>query len=91
MDCDLLGGRVSFPLGPYAIAAQRDVPVIAIFVMKETAYRYQVYVRRLDTAGKELRRNEKVQALANRFAEELEGILKKYPEQWFNYFEYWHE
>lgn len=91
VNCDLLGGRVSFPLGPYVIAAQRDVPVIAIFVMKETAYRYQVYIRRLDTTGKEFRRNEKVQALANRFAEEMEGILKKYPEQWFNYFEYWHE
>lgn len=91
LDCSLLGGSVSLPLGPYAIATQRGVPVIAIFVMKESAYRYQVYVRRLKLGEKELHRHEKAQALANQFAENLEWIMSKYPEQWFNYFEYWHE
>lgn len=93
VDCTLLGTPTQLPYGPYAIAAQRDLSTIAMFVMKESAYRYQVYVRRLDDGETQagLRRNEKVAALARRFTVELDIILKKYPEQWFNYYEFWHE
>lgn len=89
----LLGSKCAFPFGPYAMAVQRNVPVITIFVMKETAYRYQVYIRILNDSDnmKGVPRNQKVAELANRFAEEVGEILKKYPEQWFNYYEFWHE
>lgn len=91
VDCSLLGAKVELPLGPYAIAAQRNIPVITIFVMKEAAYRYQVYVRRLNNSDSNLSIKKRATALANSFAEELESVLKKYPEQWFNYYEYWNE
>lgn len=91
IECRLLGARVDFPFGPYAIAAQRNVPVIAIFVIKEAAYRYKVYVKRLNKNEDNLTTKKKAAVLANSFAEELEAILKKYPEQWFNYYEFWNE
>jgi len=60
--------------------------------MKDSLYKYKVYIRKLDTEGLALlKRQEKPRHLANAFAKELERILKLYPEQWFNYYEFWHD
>lgn len=88
--CDFMGSKARFPLGPYAMAVQRDVPMLAVFVMKESTKRYNVYVRRLELpADKPLKRNEKMAALAQTFATEMEKILDTYPSQWYNYFDFW--
>jgi predicted LPLAT superfamily acyltransferase len=88
LECDFLGSKARFPLGPYAMALQRGVPTVTIFVMKESAYRYTAYIRRIEaTEGKT--RQERAASLAQHFAHELETILRKYPEQWFNYYEFW--
>ena len=81
VECDFFNGKARFPLGPYVMAAQRDVPAIAIFVMKSSTYKYKVYIRRLVGA--------KSAALAQAFAVELENVLRQYPEQWFNYYDFW--
>jgi predicted LPLAT superfamily acyltransferase len=92
LDCDFMAGKAHFPLGPYAMAVQRGVPAVAVFVMKASLYKYKVYIRKLDTEGLALlKRQEKPRYLANAFAKELERILKLYPEQWFNYYEFWHD
>ena len=44
VDLMFLGKNAKFPMGPFAIAAQRDVPIISIFVMKEATYNYTIYV-----------------------------------------------
>lgn len=87
VECVLLGAKVQLPLGPYAMALQRGVPTLAIFVMKESAYSYRCYIRRVEAAGGS--RQERVQGLAQSFACEVEHILQRYPEQWFNYYEFW--
>ena len=88
VECRLLGATAKLPLGPFALATQRGAPAIALFVMKESTYRYTVYVRQLN-ADTQLKRNERTTALAQVFANELETILRKYPEQWYNYYEFW--
>jgi predicted LPLAT superfamily acyltransferase len=90
VECDFMGSRARFPLGPYMMALQREVPTIATFVMKESAYRYQVYIRRIQTDDRQFaNRTEQAANLAQHFASEIEAILKQYPEQWFNYYEFW--
>ena len=72
------------------MAMQRQVPTIAIFVMKDSAYHYKVYIRRVEAnVAADASRQEKVASLAQQFTREMESVLKAYPEQWFNYFEYW--
>lgn len=101
VECRLLGATVRLPLGPFALATQRGAKAIAIFVMKEATYRYTVYIRRLDTdttpsktgtgGSQKRKREEQTAALAQTFATELETILRKYPEQWYNYYEFWED
>ena len=89
MECSLFGETARLPLGPFAIAAQRDVPVIAINVMKESAKKYHIYIKQLVAEGNTLR--ERSRNLALQYAKNLEETIKDYPTQWFNYYEFWNE
>ncbi len=85
--CEFLGAPAHFPMGPFALAAQRDLPVLTVNVMKESAKRYRVYVNRLQKEG--TTRGERINAYVRQYVEHLEEVLRKYPEQWFNYYEFW--
>jgi predicted LPLAT superfamily acyltransferase len=90
VECQLLGATARLPLGPYALAAQRGANTISMHVMKVDTYKYKVYIKKIEAEGNvALKRNERPQALAQSFASELEAILKQYPEQWYNYYEFW--
>ena len=90
VECDFFGSKARFPLGPYAMALQRGVPTVAILVMKESAYRYKTYIRQIQAENRKyVSRNERAASLAQSFAREMEAVLRKYPEQWFNYYEFW--
>lgn len=102
VECRLLGATVHLPLGPFALALQRQVPAVTMFVMKESAYSYTAYVSRVQPDEHELQalkmqgggrvtRQQQATLLANAFARELEAVLRRYPEQWFNYFDFWQD
>ena len=92
VECPFFGGMARFPLGPYAMAVQRGLKTLAVFVMKESAYKYKVYIRNIclgDNPPK--RRDEKAALLARQMAAEMERVVTEYPEQWFNYYEFWED
>ncbi len=92
VECNFMGSQARFPLGPFAMALQRGVPTIVLLVMKESTHVYKVFVREVKAEDRKFTsRNEKAASLAQSFAHELEEVLKQYPEQWFNYFEFWHQ
>ena len=90
VECVFFNGKADFPQGAFALAAMFDVPVITIFVMKESVSKYHIFVRLLSEEGFEtFNRREKINSMAKSFASELEDIVQKYPEQWFNFFDFW--
>ena len=90
VECDFLNGKADFPQGAFALAAVFDVPVIAIFVLKKTVSTYHIYVKPLSVEDYEqLNKQEKISGLAQSFASELETVVRKYPEQWFNFYNFW--
>lgn len=88
VECDFFGDVARFPMGPFAMAIQRDVPLLAVFVMKISTMGYKIYVRKID-ADAALSRKERIEAAAKSFASELEAIVRQYPTQWFNYYDFW--
>ena len=88
VECELLGRKARLPLGPFALAAQREAPMLAVFVMKEGTTHYRIYVREVSdeaqTTGK-----EKANAMARTFAAHMGEMIRKYPHQWFNFYEFW--
>ena len=88
VECDFFGDVARFPMGPFAMAIQRDVPLLAVFVMKISTMGYKIYVRKID-ADAALSRKERIEAAVKSFASELEAIVRQYPTQWFNYYDFW--
>ena len=73
--CSFFGQDARFPAGPYALAAARDVPVVAVFVMKTGVTSYRISAIKVDDAAS--------------FASVFEETVRKYPYQWFNFFNFW--
>jgi predicted LPLAT superfamily acyltransferase len=87
---DFLGREASFPTGAYHLAAKFNVPALSLFVMKESPYHYHIFISRLDhfTLNNQTEIG-KVEVLARNYVSEMEKILEKYPEQWYNFYKFW--
>ncbi len=83
-----LGKEARFPLGPFATAAQRNIGMLAVFIMKENISSYKIIVKSIDS-DTDINRKERVKVMVSTFASHLESVLRKYPEQWFNYYNFW--
>lgn len=86
--CDFLGAKAQFPMGAFALAAQKEVPVMALFVMKENAKTYKAFMRKIEVPDG-LNIKQRMAHIAQRFADELAAVLERYPYQWFNYYDFW--
>ncbi|WP_293893343.1 lipid A biosynthesis acyltransferase [Flavobacterium sp.] len=80
---EFLGEEANFPAGPFLIASRLKVPVVFVYVMKEPHLHYHLYTRE----AKVHHRDEK--GLLKAYTDDVEAILRKYPLQWFNYFDFW--
>ena len=83
----LFGTKTNFPIGPFILATTFKVPVSYVFCFKETAKHYHLYA----TPPVEYKANKQIaipEAL-NDYTRELESKMKQYPEQWFNYYDFW--
>ena len=88
VECQYFGEKARFPLGAFALAAQKNVSVLTVFVMKDGYKNYHAYVREIQ-CDREASIRTQMSQLAQSFASNLEEIVRKYPTQWFNYFDFW--
>jgi len=87
-----LGRKALFPSGPFYLAAKYNVPVSFVFAMKETKNHYHFYGSPLHffgNSGTMDKRNQVLKTIVEKYISELEKIILKYPEQWFNYYMFW--
>ena len=63
------------------------VPAISVFVMKEGIRKYRIWLYEISSGGGS--RSEVIEGMADCYAGDLEGVLHKYPSQWFNFYEFW--
>lgn len=88
--CPFFGDPARFPAGPFILAAQRSVAMVAVFVMKESVHRYAVFVRQIgEKLDQALPSRARAEAMATEFAACLESVVRKYPTQWFNFYDFW--
>jgi predicted LPLAT superfamily acyltransferase len=84
----LLGADAQIPMGPFAVATMRELNVLAVNVMKTSVKGYKIYVKPLPY-DKEASRKQQISQLADGYIAEVERMLKLYPTQWYNFFEFW--
>ena len=81
----LLGRKALFPMGPFLLASRMRVPVVFYFAMREPGMKYRFH---FFPSGISEGRMTK-EAVLDRYASVLEEMLGRYPEQWFNYYDFW--
>ncbi|MDR1225296.1 MAG: lipid A biosynthesis (KDO)2-(lauroyl)-lipid IVA acyltransferase [Prevotellaceae bacterium] len=94
VECDFLDWKADFPLGAFALAASFEVEVLAVFCIKISAKKYKIFVQPCSGAAHATNstpatKREQTTNLVKCYAAELETIVKQYPLQWFNYYEFW--
>lgn len=88
---EFLGRPALFPLGPMRAAAVLRRPVYFILGIYKGGNRYHAVFEKLADFS-ELRsgeRNAAVEAAIRKYAALLEGYCRKYPYNWFNFFDFW--
>ena len=83
-----LGKEARFPMGPFSVATMRGMDCLAVNVMKTGTKQYTIYVTPL-AYDKTASRREQTDLLARAYVRELESKVTEYPEQWYNYFQFW--
>ena len=83
-----LGAEAKFPQGPFSVATMRGLDVLAVNVMKEGARKYRIHLTPL-AYDRNASRKEQVAQLCQAYVSELERIVRLYPAQWFNFFDFW--
>ena len=88
IEIPFLGKKACFPAGPFIVAAQFKTPVCFVFAMKESTTHYHFYsseIRSYDFSDK----NETIRKMLLEFAAGMEEKVRTYPEQWYNYYDFW--
>jgi predicted LPLAT superfamily acyltransferase len=85
-----LGMAAPFSHGPYILASLLECPVYTLFCMRE-GDQYGLYAEKLADRV-QLPRQDRDAALrryASLFAARLEIFARRYPRQWYNFFDFW--
>ena len=84
---NFLGKDAQFPMGPFVLATAFKVPVSYVFCFKDNAMHYHLSSSKpVEYTGN---KKETIPAALADYIKELEAKVKQYPEQWFNYYNFW--
>lgn len=86
-----LGRSVSFPVGPFRIAAASGVPLLPVFVLREKDGTYRTVVEapiRVEAVPRG-RRDEAERAAMMEFVAILERMVRENGEQWYMFSRFW--
>jgi predicted LPLAT superfamily acyltransferase len=89
---DFMGRQAKFPEGPFYLALRMNAPVSFAFAMKAGKRHYHFHAtpprKYAMQTGKRITAEDLMPMLRD-YVTAVETMLKKYPEQWFNYYDFW--
>jgi predicted LPLAT superfamily acyltransferase len=89
LTANFLGEDALFPMGPFVLATTFKVPVSFVFAMKESWYHYHFFSSEIKEYAYANGRTNVMQQMLNEFVLEMESKVKRYPVQWYNYYNFW--
>lgn len=88
--CEFLGEEALFPTGIYYIAERFRAKVVALFILRgKKTFEYEVVVRPITINSGIVGREARAKAYAMEYVAVLEEVIKRYPLQWFNFYDFW--
>jgi predicted LPLAT superfamily acyltransferase len=88
-----LGRDARFPLAPFLLAGVLGCPVHLAFCVRTGDARYTTVMRPLAGAERVPRaaRDAWARALLGRYVAQIEATCRRFPYQWFNFYDFWEE
>ena len=83
----LLNKTARFPAGPFLLASTFRAPVSFVFAMKESPLHYHFYASPPKIYPKPDKGEPSL--VLKEFCEQMEASIRKYPLQWYNYYDFW--
>ncbi len=93
INCQLLGETVEFPSGPMTLATITKVPIIFFCGVYCGKNKYEIHIEKISDA-KKLARGERdiyVKETTQKYVDRIEYYIKKYPYNWFNFYDFWQD
>ncbi|WP_299155583.1 lipid A biosynthesis acyltransferase [uncultured Christiangramia sp.] len=85
MEANFLGERVKFPEGPFKLAARNKIPVLFVHLMREKNFHYHFFARPYKA------KSYTTKEILKSYLHDLERMVRTYPHQWYNYYDYWND
>lgn len=89
VEASLFGRPFALPVGPAALARAAGVPIAPVFVLREGRLRYRCLLRPAIQVAQSGDRQRDVQEALERFAADLEAVIRREPHQWFCFRRLW--
>jgi predicted LPLAT superfamily acyltransferase len=83
----LLNKTASFPAGPFLLARSFNAPVTFVFAMKDSPFAYHFYASQPVIYPGD--KNSAVDEMLRAYCAAMENTIRKYPLQWYNYYDFW--
>jgi predicted LPLAT superfamily acyltransferase len=85
------GGRARFPVGPFIAAAVTGAVVVPTFCLKVGWTSYATFAPTIWplVLGSRRERQQHLGAAVARWARLLEAVVRRYPLQWHNFYDFW--
>lgn len=80
-----MGSEVLMPSGPFKIASKCRVPVVFYYAVREKNRTYRFIFSEATVE------HNRPLVLLEQYTASLDSLLKKYPRQWFNFYNFWNE
>ncbi len=88
-----LGTPACFPIGPYVLAKVLACPIFSIYCFSAGKGNYDVYFHKLfeQVTFERTNRNINIEKYAQQYTQQLEKYCRRYPSQWYNFYDFWNE
>lgn len=80
---DFMGAQANFPTGTFHIASKFKTNILSVFVVKEGFSSYKVIIEPIH--------NTTPTDMTQQFVGQIETLIKQYPLQWFNFYNFWEQ
>lgn len=88
IETTFMGRKALFPAGPFHLASRLKVPMVFYFSDKSDKNKYTFHF----FEAQEVKRSKETkleELLLSQYVSVLEARLREYPEQWFNFYDFW--
>lgn len=88
MEVVFLNKKAAFNKNPFQIAYKTDKPILAYFIILSGMQKYKVEYIKINI-DKSKTEEIAVEEALTQYVKKFEEIVKQYPNQWFNFYDFW--